>query len=380
MTNQDYLNNIREKLALLAIEVSLSKSSNMSIDFTTIERFCGEFFNVLFEWNLTYNRANDISPDYTDYEHRILFEITGNNSRAKIQSILDRFARDEYLGFHLIIFVLANKRVSVRQPFAVPYGIEFDWDNDVLDIERVIRLVSSCGNILTIKELSEICDRYFEAGRNQRHEDYQMSNSPQMGLKFSSPTATIALKEIRPFKVEKAEPPKGDEIDPEKTPILFSICTKKAFEINSDFYKGLHYVWCAPFFTDPNQPPTSNPLTIYNTLEDIIFHKDIHATEIENNKAGLLRGVQSREKEGIITSKEREFIEFDINRDQKKENYYPVIYVIPVQTLADYKKRCKKQAKEDCASANSIEYKITDLKADEFYLIDLSDSLKRKIK
>ena len=308
MMTQEYVSNIREKLALLALDVDLSKRANGSINFATIERFCGEFFNVLFDWDLTlYNRANDISPDYTDYEHKVLFEITGNNSRAKIQRILDRFARDEYLGFHLKIFVLANKRVSARRPFVVPPGIEFDWENDVLDIQRVIHLVLSYSSVSTQKELSDICDRYFEADRNQRREDYQMSNSPQMGLRFSPPAETIALKTIRPFNAEKAESSKVDEIDPEKTPILFSICTKKAFEINSDYYKGLHYVWCAPFFTDPNQPPTSNPLTIYNTLEDIIFHKDIHAAEIENNKAGLLRGVQSREKEGIITTKEREF-------------------------------------------------------------------------
>ena len=90
-------------------------------------------------------------------------------------------------------------------------------------------------------------------------------------------------------------------------PILYSTMTMVAYNVNLRYYKGLHYMWCTPYFSSNFQsphytvPPSSSPFEIYRRLRDEISSADQHDTKIELNRLGILKGAHAMRDRGIIT-------------------------------------------------------------------------------
>ena len=311
-----------------------------------------------------------------DDKNKILVQVSTTASFSKIQQSLIKIPEKRFDGYHFIFTAITDHTPKYKKHFWIPSGVVFDPNYDVLDIPRVLSIVMN-SPINKQEQLSEVCSSFSLSEADERQVDFQLY-TPVVATNFDRLLSQIDFQSISKEKDKREDSKlKSDAIDPSKTPILFSVCTKKAYDINSEYYKGLHYVWCAPFFSDPLQPPTSNPYSIYTVLQDIILHRDIHAKEISDNKAGLLRGASAREKQGLITAEERDIISYLIDKDLNTDHFFPVIYVIPVVKLDNYERRCEKQPKQNCASGISEEYIIRDLKRGEFYLIDLTATLDR---
>lgn len=138
--------------------------------------------------------------------------------------------------------------------------------------------------------------------------------------------------------------------------IYFSCQCKLAWIINKDYYNDIHYVWCSPEYDCEGNPPSANPKELYNRLTTECKYLDQRAECIAVRKIGLLRGVNAKYKEGVISRPQKNTI---INLIQKRdfELFKPVIYVIDANKIS--KKSIKEVEVENRANATSSkEYKI----------------------
>ena len=142
-----------------------------------------------------------------------------------------------------------------------------------------------------------------------------------------------------------------------------------AYRIAKDYYNNIHYVWCTESFDAALQPGTSNPRTLCTRYLEQIIKNDRHAVEINNNKAGILKGATEKLKQGVINQLQFEEISARVAY-ANNEDFYPVIYLIKKKAV---KKRLLIVNPSDAASNSSIEYIITDLKRSEFELIRVRD-------
>lgn len=154
-------------------------------------------------------------------------------------------------------------------------------------------------------------------------------------------------------------------------PVLYSVGTDLAYKISKRYYDNTHYVWCTTKFNSSVQPPTSNPQTICRRFLEQIKTGDRHAFEIDKNKSGILSGAHIKKKEGVIT--EEQFKEIrDIVSKAEYESFFPVIYIIYTDKVQH---KCIEVEKFQCASDNSVEYRIEKLEAGEFDAILIKDML-----
>lgn len=163
--------------------------------------------------------------------------------------------------------------------------------------------------------------------------------------------------------------------------VLYSVQSYLAYYINTEFYGGKHYVWCAPFFDSnkeshltPKLPYTSNPIDIFKAYNKDISMCDKHypRNEIERNTVALLKGARIMYKKGGIDESTYNQIEKTIDNCSKDERvieyFRPLIYVIPYKLN---KSIVKKVDVDKRAGTLSPEYLIEALPTERFSIIDL---------
>lgn len=148
---------------------------------------------------------------------------------------------------------------------------------------------------------------------------------------------------------------------------LYSVNTYLAHYINEKFYKGIHYVWCAPEFYNDNNPPSSNPKEIYNSLYEEIKKCDKHSAKIEQNRLGLLKGVEAMFKSGVITKLDRDDIYIIIENAEIK-HFTPLLYIIDQNRV---KRKMNAVPRKERANVISDEFIIKDLYTNEFDVIQI---------
>lgn len=156
-----------------------------------------------------------------------------------------------------------------------------------------------------------------------------------------------------------------------KEPFLFSAGTLLAYKIAKRYYQNIHYVWCTVEFNSKCQPITSNPFTICKRLLEQITTGDRHSIEIKNNKAGILIGAKAKLDAGIISVDQYDEIN-QLVSCADYEAFSPVLYIINSRNVEN---KCEEITLCDKASNDSIEYKIEELKGDEFQIINFKDLL-----
>lgn len=160
-------------------------------------------------------------------------------------------------------------------------------------------------------------------------------------------------------------------LDTKKKPFLYSAGTQLAYKIAKRYYKNTHYVWCTTEFNSLKQPPTSNPATICKRFLRQITTGDRHTSEIENNTAGILKGAKDKLNSGVISRKEYNEIR-NIVSVAEYGDFFPVLYIVESKKV---KSRCLEVVIRERASDDAVEYKIEDLKEDEFEIILFRDIL-----
>ena len=156
-----------------------------------------------------------------------------------------------------------------------------------------------------------------------------------------------------------------------KNTLLYSTNTELAYRIAKEYYNREFYVWCTDSFDAPLQPGTSNPRTLCQRYLDQIIKQDRHAHEIENNKAGILKGAKVKLSCGIITEDQYKEISAKVTF-ARLEDFYPMIFLINKRAVRG---RITIVEPGDAASDNSVEYIVSDLQWNEFEVIRVKDIL-----
>lgn len=160
-----------------------------------------------------------------------------------------------------------------------------------------------------------------------------------------------------------------------KNPFLYSVGTQLAYKIAKRYYGNVHYVWCTTEFNSLTQPPTSNPATICKRYLEQISTGDRHTKEIENNIVGILKGAKAKLNSGVIGKSEYNDIRSIVSAAEY-EAFFPVLYIVESKKVKD---RCIEVVVGDKASDNAVEYKVENLKEDEFEIISFKDFLSNVI-
>jgi hypothetical protein len=118
----------------------------------------------------------------------------------------------------------------------------------------------------------------------------------------------------RGSKSKSPERPSGAESGSKEPLVLYSTVTWLAFSIGENYYGGVHYVWCSPYFdvnsvpTSVRLPPTSNPKEIYESLNKEVQAGDAHSAKIAANRVGILKGAAAKRKAGVISDRQYQAI------------------------------------------------------------------------
>ncbi len=157
--------------------------------------------------------------------------------------------------------------------------------------------------------------------------------------------------------------------------IFYSTNSYLAYQINENFYNGIHFVWCSPVFDSSalakfdirkNIPPSSNPYKIYLSLKEDVENNDLHSSKIDSNKKGIKAGASIMLNKGLISEHEFAMIIRTVDTSSLKD-YRPVLYLIP-KTLVNQKLEVVDV--DEKANPLSVEYRILDLTREEFEIIE----------
>jgi hypothetical protein len=156
--------------------------------------------------------------------------------------------------------------------------------------------------------------------------------------------------------------------------LLYSTNTWLAYQIGQRYYGAEHYVWCTPHF-DPSKkarldatvPPSSNPAAIYRRLFEDVQAGDLHSAKIEENRTGIVSGVELKFDADVISLDQAIEI-LKIVDAAVCQDFRPLLYVIPyawVKTLV------REASLEERASLMSEEYLIDRLPRRYFDVLEL---------
>lgn len=155
--------------------------------------------------------------------------------------------------------------------------------------------------------------------------------------------------------------------------LLFSCCSKLAYSIAEKHYDGFHYAWCSPFFDvselaqlDQYNPPSSNPKDIYHVLQNDVQKKDLHSSAIRRNRLGIRNGIDVKERDGIITNDNSDFLREWVDKAETSE-FTPLLLIMPYKKVA---KIVKEVPMRDRAHPLSQEYLIDKLPSNFFTAIN----------
>lgn len=156
-----------------------------------------------------------------------------------------------------------------------------------------------------------------------------------------------------------------------KHPVLYSTMTAVAFNVNTKYYGGLHYMWCTPYFGSDFKsphftvPPSSSPLEIYNTITKEIDGADLHGTKIELNRMGIRKGAEVMQRRGFITDETCAEI-IAISKAVPMHQFKPLLCVISRIEAVPYYQKVDVLSK---ANPLSHEYIVADLPQSAFDVI-----------
>lgn len=148
---------ITSRLAYLSSEVRLSGSMNLHDSNVLLEDVFKEILNITY--GLELQNANLIKQnikaiDLIDCSSKTIIQVSSDNSKAKVQTSLDKIELPKYEGY-TFKFVCISKGVShlKKHHFNVPEGISFNAETDCYDDKRILRDVLA-KDIDTIRNLA----------------------------------------------------------------------------------------------------------------------------------------------------------------------------------------------------------------------------------
>jgi hypothetical protein len=158
-------------------------------------------------------------------------------------------------------------------------------------------------------------------------------------------------------------------------PLLYSTNVFLKLLIQERFRDNIHYSWCSESFDSSSLPkysfssqvaPSSNPADIYRELKNAVHKKDQHCYKINEQKVSLKNLALTWEASSEISTNDKEEIVYRVD-NASFDDWRPLIYIIP-RALVETRIQL---VPPDRRASFGPEYIITDLKRDEFDIIEL---------
>jgi len=162
MELNSYIDIISLRLAILSNEVKLKSAVNLLDSNVLSEDVFKTILNTIYGWDLqnaNVAEQNIKAIDLVDNTAKIFVQVSSDNSKAKVQSSLNKIELPKYSGY-TFKFVCISKGVSnlKRSTFDVPAGISFNVDADSYDDKRLLRDVMA-KDIDTIEKLASFLEK-----------------------------------------------------------------------------------------------------------------------------------------------------------------------------------------------------------------------------
>lgn len=148
---------ITSRLSYLSSEVRLSGSMNLHDSNVLLEDVFKEILNITYGielQNANLIKQNIKAIDLIDCSTKTFIQVSSDNSKAKVQTSLDKIELPKYEGY-TFKFVCISKGVShlKKHHFNVPEGISFNAETDCYDDKRILRDILA-KDIDTIRKLA----------------------------------------------------------------------------------------------------------------------------------------------------------------------------------------------------------------------------------
>jgi len=146
--------------------------------------------------------------------------------------------------------------------------------------------------------------------------------------------------------------------------------------VNERYRGNVHYVWCSETFdastlgtyvSGSSVPPSSNPKDILFDLKKAVDSTDRNNTKIKEQMSGLAALAVKWEKAREISTIDKDDIIYMVTEPAYFKHWRPLLYLNP---RAPVESRLIPVSAAKCASLGK-EYIISDLRRDEFELIEL---------
>lgn len=143
MELNSYIDIISLRLAILSNEVKLKSAVNLLDSNVLSEDVFKTILNTIYGWDLqnaNVAEQNIKAIDLVDNTAKIFVQVSSDNSKAKVQSSLNKIELPKYSGY-TFKFVCISKGISnlKKSTFDVPDGISFNVDADSYDDKRLLR-------------------------------------------------------------------------------------------------------------------------------------------------------------------------------------------------------------------------------------------------
>jgi hypothetical protein len=162
MELNSYIDIISLRLAILSNEVKLKSAVNLLDSNVLSEDVFKTILNTIYGWDLqnaNVAEQNIKAIDLVDNTAKIFVQVSSDNSKAKVQSSLNKIELPKYSGY-TFKFVCISKGISnlKKSTFDVPDGISFNVDADSYDDKRLLRDVMA-KDIDTIAKLASFLEK-----------------------------------------------------------------------------------------------------------------------------------------------------------------------------------------------------------------------------
>ena len=149
-------NIVERRLTYLQLRVINANSLNLTDINIHAENFYRDLFNKLgFNFtNTNLDHQNSAHLDLIDTANKQAIQITSQNENTKIKDALDGFyKKEEYKDYKLQLMLIGKE----AKDYTTSFGHEFDHKKDVLDIKRLLSMISN-RNMDEIAALADFLD------------------------------------------------------------------------------------------------------------------------------------------------------------------------------------------------------------------------------
>lgn len=144
MYTADLIQEITERLSSLYAHITINASSNRTDLNLDSEDFFAKLLNMAYGYkleNANYPSFNTPGYDLIDKSKSLLFQVTSDYTRSKIQHTLDTLPAS-CAGYQLKFLMLAPKKKRIQNtPFSNPVNVRFAKDTDVLSFADLLKQI-----------------------------------------------------------------------------------------------------------------------------------------------------------------------------------------------------------------------------------------------